>query len=95
MPELFTVLKTRRDLNFEEHKFLAALQGADLGGEKKTENWRDRMEERVRERHGKKEEGTPKNDITRLRGHRAKELGFGIGMGLDYSQNSSGNPLLG
>jgi hypothetical protein len=83
MPELMATLESKRELDYQEKKFLAAIQGVDLdknsGAEKGQKEWED-MKARVFSR------GTTgdSNDILALQGQNAKKAGFGIGMGLDY-----------
>lgn len=83
MPELLTTLESKRELDYEERKFLAAIQGVDLdkatGAERGQKEWED-MKARV----FSKGQATDSNDILALQGENAKKVGFGIGMGLDY-----------
>lgn len=79
MPELIATLSTKRDLDYAEKKFLAAMQGVDLEEGKKEDAWEE-MKKRVLYK------GKDSNDITNLRGRKAQAAGFGIGMGLDYEE---------
>ena len=83
MPELIATLSSRRELEYEEKKFLAAIQGVDLdkqsGSEKGQKEWED-MKARVFSKGQTKDS----NDILALQGQSARSAGFGIGMGLDY-----------
>jgi hypothetical protein len=85
IPELMNILSTNRELNNEEKKFLAAIQGINIdesssgGKQKGQKEWED-LKARVFSR-GK---ATDSNDILSLQGQNAKKAGFGIGMGLDY-----------
>ena len=83
MPELIATLSSRRELDYQEKKFLAAIQGVDLdaqsGDSKGQKEWED-MKARVFSQ-GKAKDG---NDILALQGQNARSAGFGIGMGLDY-----------
>jgi hypothetical protein len=85
IPELMTILSTNRELNNEEKKFLAAIQGIDLdanssdGKAKGQKEWED-----LKARVFSKGKATDSNDILSLQGQNAKKAGFGIGMGLDY-----------
>jgi len=83
MPELIATLSSRRDLDYQEKKFLAAIQGVDLdaqsGESKGQKEWED-MKARVFSQ-GKAKDG---NDILALQGQNARSAGFGIGYGLDY-----------
>ena len=83
MPELIATLSSRRELEYQEKKFLAAIQGVDLdaqSGESKGQKEWDDMKARVFSQ-GKAKDG---NDILALQGQNARSAGFGIGMGLDY-----------
>lgn len=80
MPELMTTLSISRDLNYEEKKFLAAMQGVDLDKNTGQTNEWEEMKARV---FSKNRTNNP-NDITALQGANAQKAGFGIGMGLDY-----------
>ena len=83
MPELVTTIGSIRDLDYQEKKFLAAIQGVDLDGatnqDKGQKEWED-MKARV----FSKGQTSDSNDILSLQGVNAQKAGFGIGMGLDY-----------
>jgi hypothetical protein len=83
MPELMTTLASKRDLDYQEKKFFAAIQGVDLdassGSGRGQKEWED-MKARVFSRGAT----SNSNDILALQGPTAKKAGFGIGMGLDY-----------
>jgi len=87
MPELMATLSSKRELDYEEKKFLAAIQGVDIEGQSKDgsgkrrgqQEWED-LKARVFS-GGKAQDG---NDILALQGPSAQKAGFGIGMGLDY-----------
>jgi hypothetical protein len=85
--ELMQILSITRDLDYEEKKFSAALQGIDLdsqtgksGGEVKGQQEWENMKARVFSR-GATDDA---NDVLSLQGPKAKKAGFGIGMGLGY-----------
>jgi hypothetical protein len=84
MPELMATLASKRDLEYQEKKFLAAMQGVDLeeGRQDEPDPW-EAMKARVAAKESGVGSGDP-NDITSLQGVRAQQAGFGIGMGLDY-----------
>jgi hypothetical protein len=85
MPELMAILESKRELDYNEKKFLAAMQGVDLdeaSGKKEEDPW-EAMKARVAAQTTGVGNGDP-NDITALQGVRAQQTGFGIGMGLDY-----------
>ena len=85
MPELFLTLEVSRELDYNEKKFMAAMQGIDLdeengSNEKEADPW-EALKARVAS-NGMT--GDP-NDIVSFQGIRAAQAGFGIGMGLEYS----------
>jgi hypothetical protein len=92
MPELMATLEVSRELDYTEKKFLAAIQGVDLDGEtnkdKGQKEWED-MKARVFSK-GKSIDGS---DILALQGPNAQKAGFGIGYGLDYSDERDPNRL--
>lgn len=80
MQELTATLKIKRELDYSDKKFAAAMQGVDLDKNSGSGNeWED-MKARVFSK-GKTADG---NDILALQGINAEKAGFGIGMGLDY-----------
>lgn len=85
MPELMAILESRRELDYNEKKFLAAMQGVDLdeqSGKTKEDPW-EAMKARVASKVSGIGDGDP-NDILSYQGQKAAENGFGIGMGLEY-----------
>ena len=81
MPELMVTLEVVRELDYTEKKFLAAIQGVDLDGDKNKgqKEWED-MKARV---FSGGQTGDS-NDVLALQGVNAQKAGFGIGQGLDY-----------
>jgi len=80
MQELTATLKIKRELDYSDKKFAAAMQGVDLDKNSGNGNeWED-MKARV---FSKGATGNG-NDILALQGVNAERAGFGIGMGLDY-----------
>ena len=81
MPELMAILKSKREVDNEEKKFLAAIQGIDLDKNKSQEEdpW-TKLKNKVF--NG----GRPDNDILTYKGDKAKRAGFGIGLCLDYEK---------
>jgi hypothetical protein len=83
MPELMATLSSRRELDYQEKKFLAAIQGVDLdkesGSSRGQKEWED-MKARV---FSKGATGDSR-DILALQGQNARQAGFGIGAGLEY-----------
>lgn len=82
MPELLATLTSKRDLDYQEKKFLAAIQGVDLdkqSGKNNANAWEE-MKARV---FSGGQTNNP-NDILSYQGVKAQQNGFGIGMGLGY-----------
>lgn len=81
MPELMAIIAGRRELDYEEKKFLAAIQGVDLekNEEKGQKEWED-----LKARVFSKGQATDSRDVLALQGQNAVKAGFGIGFGLDY-----------
>ena len=83
IPELMQTLSSKRDLDYEEKKFLAAIQGVDL--DKNSENGKGQKEwEDMKARVFSGGQTSDGNDVLSLQGPNAARAGFGIGMGLDY-----------
>jgi hypothetical protein len=79
MPELMAILESKREMDYEEKKFLAAIQGVDLEKNKpKEEDPWTKLKNKVFN------EGRDDKDILTFKGAKAARAGFGIGMGLDY-----------
>jgi hypothetical protein len=79
MPELVQTFKSKQKAESENRKFLAGIQGIDLGKDE---------EEEVRSFEDIKRKAMGINasadDIVSLQGSFASESGFGIGAGLGY-----------
>ena len=83
IPELMQTLSSKRELDYEEKKFLAAIQGVDL--ENNSESGRGQKEwEDMKARVFSGGQTSDGNDVLSLQGPNAARAGFGIGMGLDY-----------
>lgn len=82
MPELTTTLNAKRESDYREKRFLAAMQGVDL--DKQTGKAEDNAWEKMKARVFSKGKTSNPNDITALQGQAAQKAGFGIGMGLGY-----------
>jgi hypothetical protein len=85
--ELMQILSITRELDYEEKKFLAAIQGinldeqvnkqgAEVKGQKEWENLKARV--------ASNGQATDSKDILALQGTAARQAGFGIGLGLGY-----------
>jgi hypothetical protein len=84
LPELTEILNAKRDADYQEKKFLAAMQGVDLdeqSGKKKDDPW-----EAMKARVATKGKISDPNDIMSFQGIKAQQEGFGIGMGLEYGE---------
>jgi hypothetical protein len=93
MAELMATLESSRELDYNEKKFLAAIQGVDLdkesGSEKGQKEWED-MKARVFSGGATSDS----NDVLALQGINAEKAGFGIGMGLDYEDGRDPSLML-
>jgi hypothetical protein len=83
LSEIMAIISSKRDLDYQEKKFFAAIQGVDLedssDSERGQKEW-ENMKARVFSRGATNDS----NDVLSLQGQNAKKAGFGIGMGLDY-----------
>jgi hypothetical protein len=82
MPELTSTLEAKRELDYSEKKFHAAIQGVDLDEKAGNKNAWEEMKARVFS-GGKANDA---NDVLALQGVNAQKAGFGIGMGLSYER---------
>lgn len=80
MPEIIATLKIKRDLDYSQKKFLAAMQGVDLDKASNKSNAWEEMKARV----FSKGKASNSKDVLALQGANAQKAGFGIGLGLDY-----------
>jgi hypothetical protein len=83
MPELMVTLSSKRELDYEEKKFLAAIQGVDLDGSTNSDRGQKEWED-MKARVFSGGATSDSNDVLSLQGQNARKAGFGIGMGLDY-----------
>lgn len=84
LPELMSTLNAKRDADYNEKKFFAAIQGVDLdaqSGKPEADPW-EAMKARVFSGGATSDA----NDVLSLQGHNAQKAGFGIGMGLGYEK---------
>lgn len=92
MPELSAILAAKRESEYQERKFFAAIQGIDLdsggGSDKGQKEWED-MKSRVFSGGSAKDS----SDVTSLQGINAKKAGFGIGDGLEHSSDRGNKKL--
>jgi hypothetical protein len=82
MPEIVSTLSSKRELDYQEKKFLAAMQGVDLDKQKGSANEWEKMKARVFSGGSTSDP----NDVLALQGQTAAKAGFGIGMGLEYKK---------
>ena len=82
MPELMLTLESKRDLDYQEKKFLAAMQGVDL--DKNNGNSSGNKWEEMKAKVFSGGKAANSNDVLALQGVNAQKAGFGIGMGLGY-----------
>lgn len=85
MPEIVATLNAKRDSDYAEKKFLAAIQGIDLDKQSGKQNEWEEMKARV----FSKGKTSNANDVLALQGANAQKAGFGIGMGLSYERIDS------
>jgi hypothetical protein len=84
LPELMSTLNAKRDADYNEKKFFAAIQGVDLdaqSGKKEQDPW-----ERIKAKVFSGGATEDPDDILSLQGQNAQKAGFGIGMGLGYEK---------
>jgi hypothetical protein len=82
MPELMATLESKRELDYQEKKFLAAIQGVDL--DKNSGNNSGNKWEEMKAKVFSGGKAANSNDVLALQGVNAQKAGFGIGMGLGY-----------
>jgi hypothetical protein len=82
LPELTATLESKRELDYSEKKFTAALQGVDLDKQSGKEDAWEAMKARVFSGGA----SSDPDDILSLQGYNAQKAGFGIGMGIDYER---------
>jgi translation initiation factor 1 (eIF-1/SUI1) len=83
MPELIATLSAKRELDHQEKKFLAAIQGVDLDDADEEDSPQKKWED-MKARVFSGGTATNSNDVVSLQGVNAQKAGFGIGMGLSY-----------
>jgi hypothetical protein len=80
--EVMAIIESKRELDYQEKKFSAAIQGVDLDGDSSERGQKEWEDMKARVFSGGKTSNS--NDVLALQGQNAKKAGFGIGMGLDY-----------
>jgi len=92
MPELSAILIAKIEEDNTNRKFLAAMQGVDIDKGSSKDPQKEWEDLKARAFSGGKV--TDSNDIVSLQGQTAKQKGFGIGNGLEYSSgNNVKNPF--
>ncbi len=83
LSEIIAIISSKRELDYQEKKFFAAIQGVDL--EDSSDSERGQKEwENLKARVFSGGATNDSNDVLALQGQNAKRAGFGIGMGLEY-----------
>jgi len=82
MPEIIQTLKSMQKTESEKRRFLASIQGVDLGRDDEEQEGPS-FEDVQRRAFGINASG---NDIVSLQGQLASGAGFGIGAGLGYEK---------
>jgi hypothetical protein len=82
MEELVVTLNAKRDADYQDKKFMAAMQGVDLDKQSGKQNEWEEMKARV----FSKGKASNANDILAYQGVNAQKAGFGIGMGINYEK---------
>lgn len=94
MPELSAILVAKAEQDTEERKFFAAIQGIDLDKNQGSTSSPQKKWEDMKAKAFSGGKATDSSDITSLVGVTAKQKGFGIGRGLEYSNgNKVKNPF--
>jgi hypothetical protein len=92
LSEIMAIISSKRDLDYQEKKFFAAIQGVDLedsGSEERGQKEWENLKARVFSGGATSDS----NDVLSLQGQNAKKAGFGIGMGLDYEDARDPNVM--
>ena len=82
MAELTETLNAKREAEYSEKKFIAAMQGVDLDKQSGKEDAWEKMKAKVFSGG----QASNSNDILAYQGANASKAGFGIGMGLRYEK---------
>lgn len=82
MPELTSILNVKRDLDYQEKKFMAGIQGVDLDKESGSQD----LWEQKKAKFFSGGATSDSNDVIALQGVNAANAGFGIGLGLGYEK---------
>lgn len=86
MPELTEILVAKRKNDHEHRRFLAAIQGVDIGdGPNEKPKDAPKSFDDIKAKVFSRGQAADANDILALQGITAQQKGFGIGMGIDYT----------
>jgi hypothetical protein len=83
LSEIIAIISSKRELDYQEKKFFAAIQGVDLEDSNNSERGQKEWEN-IKARVFSGGATSDSNDVLALQGQNAQKAGFGIGMGLDY-----------
>ena len=83
LSEIMAIVSSKRELDYQEKKFFAAIQGVDLEGDSNNDRGQKEWED-MKARVFSGGATGDSNDILSMQGQNAQRAGFGIGMGLDY-----------
>jgi hypothetical protein len=92
LSEILAIIESKRELDYQEKKFFAAIQGVDLEGEDSNRGQKEWEDMKARVFSGGKTGDS--NDVLSLQGQNAKKAGFGIGFGLDYEDSRDPSLML-
>lgn len=93
LSEIMAIISSKRELDYQEKKFFAAIQGVDLedsGNEDRGQKEWENLKARVFSGGATNDS----NDVLALQGQNAEKAGFGIGMGLDYEDARDPNLMI-
>jgi hypothetical protein len=82
LPEVTLTLTSKRELDYKEKKFFAAIQGVDLDAESGQQDAWEKLKTKVFSGGATNDP----NDVMALQGINADMAGFGIGQGLSYEK---------
>lgn len=89
MPEIISTLIAKREKDYDERRFFAAIEGIDLDQQqqKSSSSFED-----IKARVFSNGQAQNSDDILSLQGINAQQAGFGIGSGLEYSDLKDNEP---
>ena len=89
MPEIISTLIAKREKDYDERRFFAAIEGIDLDQQqqKSSSSFED-----IKARVFSNCQAQNSDDILSLQGINAQQAGFGIGSGLEYSDLKDNEP---